>query len=149
MLSVESFGRIFALWIPDNLPNQQSYNLIILHIFTHVRCWNISTSSLHNFFEGHYDLANFTSHRCMQNDDDWHSIRIFYLLFFHTYRTLSNYIKPEQIFNTILMKPFPQNLLYVHNVRIFHDLLSNSTKHHEIFMHILHCYANTMTDISS
>jgi len=149
MLSVESFGRIFILWIPDNLPNQQSCNLIILKNSTHVRCWSISTSSLHNFFEGHCDLANFTSHRCMQNDDDWHSIRIFYSLFFYTYRTLSNYINPDYIFSTILLKPFPQNLLYVPNVGTFHDLLPNSTKHHEIFMHILHCYANTMTDISS
>jgi len=128
MLSVESFGCIFTLWIPDNLPNQQSCNLVILHIFTHERCWNISTSSLHNFFEGHYDLANFTSHRCIQNDDDWHSMRISYTWFFYTYKSLSNYIKPEHIFNTMLLKPFPQDLLYISNVGTFHDLLPNFNK---------------------
>jgi len=99
VLSVESFGRIFTLWIPDNLPNQQSCNLIILHIFTHVRRWSISSSSLHNFFEGHYDLTNFRSHCCMWDNDDRYSIRISYSLFFYTYRTLSNYIYPN-IFST-------------------------------------------------
>ena len=50
------------------------------------------------------------------------------------------YLRPET---------FCTDLLYVSNVGTFHNLLQNLTKHHEIFMHVLHCYAIPMTDPSS
>jgi len=58
----------------------------------------------------------------------------------HFFQRHLQYLNPET---------FGEDLLHVFNVETFHDLLQNLTKHHETFMHVLHCYATTRTDPSS
>jgi len=50
LLSVESFGRIFALRIADNLPNQQSRSSIVFQFFTFSKWTVLIITHIHRIY---------------------------------------------------------------------------------------------------